>query len=383
MTNGSEPEPAPEPSLELLEDLVDLINGPDVKVAVSAYVLTLTPPGACTFDDPVVNGTRLEWLVTVVYIRVLTEEEFQTNQDLIQTFITQQFAVIGVSANSVSSVSNATEPPMYDITIIVDTALQVALTAQEILDAINNETEPFALIVLDFLTFDPPGIIIFEEAQLNGTFVIIPFNVTYSSAPSDEHIGFSIEQIILGLRRYQSDPDLIRAVMVQSEDNELLYFGNCTIFGSDSPPPEPANEPEPVPAPTGPTRDQILILIGNSTVRARITILASSLNPPGTVSSFDEPITIGGVISWTIEIRFPRELSGNEQTTTEGLLRSQLGTDLQVELSQINVALFLTSTDASKRAIQAFSYDAVATISGASQMAASALLAVLFLALFI
>jgi len=111
--------------------------------------------------------------------------------------------------------------------------------------------------------------------------------------------------------------------------------------------------------------------------------MGGSMNPPCIVGGFDDPVTIGDDISWTIGLNFGRELDDDESSVCEGQLREHLAAQLHVDISKINVGLFLTAHDASKRTTQAASYDAVTTISGAAQLVASALMAILFLALFI
>jgi hypothetical protein len=131
--------------------------------------------------------------------------------------------------------------------------------------------------------------------------------------------------------------------------------------------------------------------------------IADGLTDPATVAALDTafvgfvpavtaPITIGEpsvnplYVTVVVRIAFAAQLDAAQEAAAKTTVGDSLAESTGQDVSFFTEEIFFVGEDGTKRsaeAVQAFLYDVVVTISGAAQMAASALMALVFLALFI
>jgi len=144
---------------------------------------------------------------------------------------------------------------------------------------------------------------------------------------------------------------------------------------------EGEEEPE-----AAPTTEEVQDAMNDAAFRAEISEYVTTLNPSGAVEVFGEPETIGNSVHWTITIIYDALLSDVDQFASESALRQKIALALGTDIAKVIVVFELVDDNVfvgRKRAIQAVAYDAVVTVSGAASVVASALMSLVFLALFI
>jgi len=161
----------------------------------------------------------------------------------------------------------------------------------------------------------------------------------------------------------------------------------------DTPVPPPADTPAPPPEgtpvsppeaePAAPTVEELLERIADPDIQDNIIhFLTTVMAPLATQATLGEPTVDGRFVRWVISLIFDHELSPVEEASVKLQVAGIIAQELETDLVKVQVDLLLTSDNA-KRAVQAWAYDAIIAISGATQMVASVLLSfVVFLVMF-
>ncbi len=129
--------------------------------------------------------------------------------------------------------------------------------------------------------------------------------------------------------------------------------------------------------------DEIIDAIETEALRNAINNAFIGFDPAVTTEIvFNDPSQSAGVVVWVIRITFASILTDQQKTDAEALLQATVAGEIGTPQANVNVELFLVSSD--KRAVQDAIYDAVITINGAGALIVSAILSLfVFLALFI
>jgi len=131
--------------------------------------------------------------------------------------------------------------------------------------------------------------------------------------------------------------------------------------------------------------DDILESINDDT-KAALSAKFAAYNPPVTNADYSDPVQVGTTVVINIQVSYDAALPDPQQRALETQMANDIADEIGTPRGQVVVSVTFAGSQPSpaKRSVDdTFVYDAVAQISGAVELVASAFMSLVFLALFI